>query len=173
MAYHSRRGLASLAPSDESIIATGRRITERVGERLHERVTEHTPVAEAPPEVSAATFIRERGGRVPGELKRSWKIGTVTVSDGGRAISVDVYTEDPVAPHVEWDTAPHLILPRKPGGALRYRDRLGNVVFAKVVNHPGTRGVHMMATASVEVAATWYEIGEEEVARWAAEQQAL
>ena len=35
-------------------------------------------------------------------------------------------------------TKPHLIMPRKKGGVLRFRVR-GRVVFAKSVRHPGTR----------------------------------
>jgi hypothetical protein len=147
-----------------------RRTTERVGDDLRDRVKRHSPVAKPMPGVGAGTFTSERGGRLPGTLRDSWLVGEVVVIVEGERMSIDVYTLDPVAPHVEWDTQPHLIVPKHPGGMLRYRDRHGDVVYAKVVHHPGTRGQHMMATSLVEVAVSWQEIGVEEIARWAREQ---
>jgi len=35
-------------------------------------------------------------------------------------------------------TAPHIIVPKNPLGMLKFRSRLGTIVFAKKVNHPGT-----------------------------------
>lgn len=35
-------------------------------------------------------------------------------------------------------TKPHVILPKKPGGVLRFRTRTGVVVYARMVKHPGT-----------------------------------
>lgn len=35
-------------------------------------------------------------------------------------------------------TAPHIIIPRNPLGMLKFRNRLGTIVFAKRVKHPGT-----------------------------------
>jgi hypothetical protein len=149
--------------------AAGRRTTERVGADLRERVRRHTPVAKPPPG-AAGEWEASRGGRPPGTLRESWRVGKVTVRGSGGLMSIDVYTEDPVAPDVEWDTQPHIIRPRGEGGMLRFWTRSGDVVFATIVHHPGTRGVHMLATALVEVAASWQEIGREEMERWAREQ---
>jgi hypothetical protein len=145
------------------------RITGRVGEFLHERVTRHTPVAERPPGVDSREWDDARGGRQPGDLKRSWKVGEVTVEAEatGEHRRIDVYTDDPVAPHVEWDTLPHIIVPKDPDGWLRFWDSAGDIVFAQIVHHPGTRGQHMMATALAETAAAWKGIAAEEVALWA------
>lgn len=165
------------------------RITRRTGEHLHERVTHHTPVATPPRgfDVKSGTLPRmetwlsARGGRTPGTLKRSWKIGRVEAiferrrqpRDASGAFvgrerrSIDVYTTDPIAPHVEWDTQPHIIVPKNPSGWLRFWDRHGAIVFARIVHHPGTRGQHMMATALAETAAAWRGIAVEEVALWA------
>ena len=41
------------------------------------------------------------------------------------------------APFVEFDTKPHVIEPKKPGGVLAFKVG-GTTVFAKRVNHPGT-----------------------------------
>lgn len=35
-------------------------------------------------------------------------------------------------------TSPHIILPKNPLGMLKFRNRLGTIVFAKRVKHPGT-----------------------------------
>lgn len=153
---------------DRGMLAAGRRTAERVADDLHERVVRHTPVAKPPAASVAAEWQRERRRR-PGHLKDSWRVGEVTVKLDGEEVTVDVYTLDLVAPHVEWDTQPHLIVPKDPGGLLRYWNHAGETVFAKVVHHPGTRGQHMMATSLVEVAATWESIGSEEMSRWASE----
>lgn len=43
-------------------------------------------------------------------------------------------------------TPPHLIRPRR-RKALRFIDRTGRVVFAKVVHHPGTQGTRFLSRA--------------------------
>ena len=158
---------------DEPMLDAGRRTTERVGADLHERVRHHTPVAKPPSPAIAGEWLAARK-RAPGTLRESWMVGRMTITYGGQRMAIDVYTEDPVAPHVEWETAPHLIVPRqKPGehgGVLRFWDHEGNTIFARVVHHPGTRGVHMMSTSLVEVAASWQSIGREEIDRWSQEQ---
>lgn len=169
MSYHADGKLADFGRPGPMIEAA-RRTVERVGADLKERVVHHTPVAK-PPAASVAAEWEAARKRAPGTLKESWKVGEVKVTVGGAHMTIEVYTDDPVAPHVEWDTQPHLIVPKNEiGGVLRYWDKEGNTVFAKVVHHPGTRGVHMMATALVEVAASWQAIGEEEMRRWSEEQ---
>lgn len=148
-----------------------RRTTGRVGDLLLERTRAHTPVAKPPP--GAAAEWLEARKRAPGTLKDSWLVGEVTVKADGTTYTVPVYTLDPIAPHVEWPTMPHLILPRRPGGWLRFWDRFGGVVFARLVHHPGTHGSFMLTTALAEIALEWQAIGAEEMDRWAHEQAAL
>jgi hypothetical protein len=169
LSYTSNADLADLF-RPEPLDLTAYRIVERVGDDLNQRVRRHTPVA-TPPPGAAAEWLAARHRR-PGHARDSWKVGEVTVILGGERYSIDVYTLDPVMPHIEWDTQPHLIVPKDPNGVLRYWNRVGDRVFAKVVHHPGTRGKHMMATSLVEVAASWQRIGHEELRRWSREQVA-
>lgn len=163
--------LADLAPSlDRGIDRFASRTVEKVGEELRTRVRRRTPVAkmhaaERASYGSSAAWIAARG-RVPGTLKESWKVGEVEVyfSASGERRRVSVYSLDPIAPHVEWDTMPHLIAPKKPGGVLTIPTK-GGMAFATLVHHPGTRGVHMMATALAEVALEWRRIAEREWSR--------
>ena len=164
--------LTDLVPSPASMDDAAKRTAQRVGELLQERVTEHTPVAQPPPG-HYAEWLASRHGRLPGTLKESWKVGDVTVSQAAHTYSIDVYTMDKIAPYVEWPTLPHLIVPRRPGGMLRFWDKLGNTIYATIVHHTGTKGSYMMATAIAEVALLWEAIGAEEMQAWAREQQAL
>jgi hypothetical protein len=168
--------LADLAdPLERGIRRFASDATRDVGRHLRRRVRHHTPVAQETRAVRASydsldDWIRARGGRQPGELRDSWKVGEVEVKfeAGGEHRRIEVYTLDPVAPYVEWPTRPHVIVPRKPGGVLTIPTPAG-MVFATVVHHPGTEGAHMMATALTEVAADWRAI----VARqWANETRA-
>lgn len=43
-----------------------------------------------------------------------------------------------VATFLEYGTKPHVIMPKKPGGRLVFR-KGGQLIFARKVNHPGTR----------------------------------
>lgn len=147
---------------EEPIRRAGGRIRDRVGRDLRDRVRAHTPVAKPPPG-AWAEWLRGRKRR-PGHLRDSWEIEHLDTGLHYRAV---VLTRDPVAPHVEFDTQPHLIMPKQPGGALRYWDRSGRIQFAVVVHHPGTRGQHMMAKAVAEVAVSWQRIGAEEVQQMA------
>lgn len=174
------------------MIAALRRTTARVGEKITEGARERSPVHVPPP----GQPKNYRGDRPPGTLKGSWKTGDVDTSAtvaGTPRFGVDSYTEDPVAPHVEWDTKPHLIRPRKdraaasvvatgkprrggedPMARLRFINRFGQVVYAEEVHHPGTTGQHMMRDSLAHANATWVtDIGEEEMARWAREQTEL
>lgn len=168
MSYRADGAIADLFRAGP-IEAASRRIVERVGGDLNRRVTLHTPVASPVNPEAAAQWLSMRNFRYPGELKRSWKVGEVVLVNGARRMQIDVWTEDPIAPYVEWDTRPHLIVPRDPTGVLAFFDKIGNLVFARRVNHPGTRGAHMMATALAEVALSWQDIGGEEVQRWSQE----
>lgn len=162
--------LVDLVPAlDRGVNRFGRRTTEKVGDRYQKRVKHHTPVSK----VTAAEVLSfgsrgaelNRGGRPRGALRDSWLVGEVDLLWNGQVFRIDVYTLDPVAPHVEWETRPHLIKPRNPSGVLTV-PTAGGLVFAKVVHHPGTRGAHMLATATAEIAAEWREIARRE---WAQE----
>lgn len=169
MGYHGGELVDLVEPLLRGVDRYATRTTEKVGEELRKRVRRRTPVApkdKLPVRASYGSmgaWIAARGGRVPGTLKESWQVGEVEVifSGTGERRRIAVYTLDPVAPHVEWDTMPHLIVPKKPGGVLTIPTRRG-MVFATAVHHPGTRGVHMMATALAEVAIEWQRIGERE-----------
>ena len=50
------------------------------------------------------------------------------------------------AAFVESGTAPHIIRPKSPDGVLRFEIG-GEVIFAKYVNHPGTRPTFLVKTA--------------------------
>lgn len=174
---------------------SARRIADRAGEALKDGARRRTPVSKAPPGVGQTRFSAQRG-RVPGTMKESWYTTGVDVSvsaTGLKRYSKDALTDDPIAPHVEWPTRPHVIRPRpdrapasvvetgKPrrlGGdplaRLRFVNAQGRVVYAAEVNHPGTQGVHMLRDSLAEVDATWVAtIGREEVERWAREQARL
>lgn len=160
MAYRGGELVDLAGPLEHGIDRFATRATREVGDELKARVRRHTPVAHP----SAADFASYGGAagwiearhRRPRHLHDSWQVGEVEIV--GRATGarrrVAVFTLDPVAPHVEWDTLPHLIVPRKPGGVLTVPTSRG-MVFARLVHHPGTRGAHMMATALAEVAVMW------------------
>lgn len=170
MGYTATGSLEDLAPTPDSIERLALRVVRRVGARLAELVAEYTPVSDDP--------FRQFPGRLPGTLKRSWQLGTVDIA--GRRYSITVDTDDEVAPHVEWDTAPHRIRPKPERVAaaaakgrramLRWWDRnTGQMVFAHEVLHPGTSGAHMMARALQKIEDTEFErIMREELASWSA-----
>ncbi|SRR5712691_2067245 len=56
----------------------------------------------------------------------------------GTIVRGEVYSHVPYGYMQEVGTRPHVILPRKSGGYLRFEVG-GRVVFAKKVNHPGTK----------------------------------
>jgi hypothetical protein len=173
------------------MVKTVTRITGRVGDLLTDTVKRKTPVADLPPGVTP-----EMRGRVPGTLKESWytsDVERIPSRTGGEARAVESLTDDPVAPHVEYPTRPHLIRPRldrapasvtatgkprrmggDPQAALRFINAFGQVVYAHEIWHPGTQGTHMMRDALAEIEGTWVtEVGDREVAAWAREQAEL
>jgi hypothetical protein len=168
MGYTSQGSLSQFG-DPEALLAAARRTVERVGDDLLNRTVEHTPVAKPPPGHESEWL--EARNREPGTLRESWKCGEVTVDEGGTTFTVDVYTNDRIAPYVEWPTRPHLI-GASPGKMLRFWDSVGNTVYARLVHHPGTAGSYMLTTALAEVAANWQAIGAEEMQQWAREQTA-
>jgi hypothetical protein len=154
----------------ELMVAAAIRTVDRVDDRMLELTKEHTPIAKPPPGLSAEDFawwLRSRHGRAPGSLRESWRVGEIEVIDGGKLVRKDVYTNDPIAPYVEYPTLPHIIIPRRPGGLLHFFNEHGGSVYAVIVHHTGTKGSFMLTTAQAEIAVSWQEIGAEEMRRWA------
>lgn len=149
-----------------------RRTVERVSTLMRDRVMIHTPIAKPPVPDVYSDWLASRK-RMPGTLKASWKIGEITIT--GDVMGVEVYTDDNIAPYVEYPTMPHLIVAKN--GMLRFYagattpGRIpGELVYAQVVHHTGTKGTYMMATTIGEMAVEWQAIGAEEMETWAREQ---
>jgi hypothetical protein len=161
MGYHGGELTDLVAPLERGVERFAKNAVPDVGRELRRRVRRHTPVSKTTPAQVLSFGLRGaelmRKGRPHGALRDSWQVGETTVLYAGSVFRVPVFTLDPVAPNVEWDTQPHLIVPRKPGGLLTVPTPDG-LVFARLVNHPGTRGAHMMATALQELAAEWQRI---------------
>lgn len=78
-----------------------------------------------------------RGGRRPGTLRDSI---VVRLARGGpNGVSALIGSDDPIALWHHEGTVPHVIVPRRARRLVFYWPRVGAVVFAKHVNHPGTR----------------------------------
>lgn len=163
--------LASLADPDLARHAT-RDMADVGGDWLLVRVIDNTPVSYHGVALAVAGL---QPARTPGTLKRSWKRGEVELVTEGTSdgFAVDVETHDPVAPFVEWDTQPHLIKPKLPGGVLVFRTwPTGELVHTKLVKHPGTRGQHMVAFAVHAAELAFEEIVGPTLHRWRDEQLA-
>lgn len=72
-----------------------------------------------------------------------------TISHSGNP-SATVYTNVNYAPYVHDGTRPHVIRPRRRGGALRFRVG-GAIVYAREVHHPGTAARPFLTRALREV----------------------
>lgn len=101
-----------------------------------------------------------RIGRLVRDKTRSMLLGHIGQSQNKLADDIKykvedgrvvVYTNNIINKYIEEGTRPHKITPKKPGGSLRFMAResasysdgtpikTGDTVFAKEVNHPGTR----------------------------------
>lgn len=90
-------------------------------------------------ELSAGDIVRDAQVNCPvdiGDLRQS--IGAEKIDDMTYRVATNMTKEAPYGPYVEYGTGPHVIRPKKPGGTLRFKIN-GDWVFAKEVNHPGTR----------------------------------
>lgn len=105
-----------------------RRIADAGGDRLLHNVRERTPV------VTGRLLLSISRGRVTRQLQPA----------GGVAYGVTVGTDDPKAPHVEWDTRPHDI-PQAFGRP--YPFGVGGRFDGKF--HPGTTGQHMFSRGAM------------------------
>lgn len=160
MGYRGGELIDLAAPLERGVDRFARRATGKVGRDLRARVRRHTPVQKRTPAITAsyataAAFVKARKGRLPGTLQASWRVGDVEISERGmgRRYRIPVFTMDPIAPHVEWPTMPHIIMPRR--ARVLTIPTIAGMRFAMIVHHPGTQGSYMMATALQEVAVTW------------------
>ncbi len=74
--------------------------------------------------------------RAPGSMGRTIR-AQIRSGPGGEFQGV-INVRHPAALYVTGGTRPHRIVPRRPGGVLRFTVN-GQVVYARYVNHPGTR----------------------------------
>lgn len=153
-------------------LVTGRKMAEQAGDALLLAVKARTPVYRGE---LTGDQRRRRPGTLRDSIVRDRVRGLRAATSGWR---VTVFTLDPIAAFVEWDTKPHLIQPRADRGAasvVATRQSRGTTdngraalqwfvngipVYARVVHHPGTKGVHMFATAAL-----WLELSAAELFR--------
>jgi hypothetical protein len=81
----------------------------------------------------------------PGSMKS--KIRPI-ITGGANPLGI-VMVEHPAASFVLRGTKPHKIYPRKPGGVLRFTVG-GQLVYARYVNHPGTKPNNFLLKALLE-----------------------
>lgn len=74
--------------------------------------------------------------RAPGSMGSTIR-AQIQRGPGGEFRGV-INVRHPAAIYVTGGTRPHRIVPRRPGGVLRFTVN-GQVVFARYVNHPGTK----------------------------------
>lgn len=94
---------------------------------------------------SANHILAEMEARVPvdtGKLRNSLRMKVET----DRVIIGPNETMAPYAGYVEYGTKPHVIKPKRPEGVLVFKVG-GTTVYAKKVNHPGTKAQPYVAPA--------------------------
>ena len=127
-----------------------RRIADAAGDRLHENITRLTPV-DLTGHDSARPHLRDT-------ITRSHVREYPTPF--GQAAAVSVQTDDPIAPHVEYNTKPHDI-----PNAFGFGDHVGiGGPFAGRF-HPGTTGQHFFSRGTAETEAQLREIADEPLRR--------
>lgn len=141
---------------------------------LHHKIVENTPVSYHGIALGHQGFGHERP-RAPGTLKRSWYLDPDGVHRRRRGADYayigQVKTDDPIAPFVENDTRPHIIRPKNPNGFLRFRLwPSGQLVFAKMVRHPGTTGHHMVLLSENAARVNFAHIVGRRLRLWAVQQ---
>lgn len=152
---------------------TARRIADAGVDRLERNVQRRTPIDTNP--------YRSRPERPRGSLRRSIRrrAGVDLVVRGRReSYRGDVETFDPVARYVEFDTPPHIIQARRPGGYLRFQSRYGFVdrngevhppgtwITIHEVHHPGTKGAHMFTLGAWATERQFADYAREPLGRW-------
>ena len=126
-------------------------VLETVAQKGRERIAELTPVS----------------GEAGEHTKDLWEV-TSNSLPGELSVSIDHPFNEDKARHprtnrivndgehnllasLEYGTRSHSILPNKPGGVLVFETNLGDLVFTKYVDHPGTRPHSMMRTTAEEL----------------------
>lgn len=143
-----------------AVTRAGRAMTRKGGDKLLHDTKELTPVYRPRPGAPPRT-------RRPGTLRRSFKADRVArhvAGDGTTGWTVRVFTEDPIAPHVEWNTVPHDI-PNAFGRGPLFG--IGGPFAGKF--HPGTTGQHMVARAAAILDANAHRMFGPELATFARE----
>ncbi|GGZ73303.1 hypothetical protein ACFOOM_00865 [Streptomyces echinoruber] len=109
-----------------------------------------------------ARFLRMRGGRVERKLReRTARVARIAqqeapgsmgryvdwhIEEGPRGLEGVITCDHPAVHYVLNGTRPHLIRPRRRGGVLRFEVG-GEVVFTRLVRHPGTRPNNFLGRA--------------------------
>jgi hypothetical protein len=150
------------------------RIADAGTDRLERNIKRRTPVDTSP--------FRHKPERPRGALKdsvhRTEGLVTKQVRARLRTITGEVISDDPIWIWVEEDTLPHTIRARVPGERLRFQSANGFVgadgtdypagtwVEVDEVEHPGTKGQHMMTLGALDTEAQTEEIARDPVGRW-------
>lgn len=163
---------------------TTRRTAERIAEagtdRLERNVRRRTPIDTSP--------FRHKPERPRGTLKLSvQRAGDLTVRVRGRLTTYtgEVISDDPIWIWVEEDTLPHKIRAKNPGERLRFQSENGFVgadgttyppgtwVSVEEIDHPGTKGQHMMTLGALDTEAQTEEFARDPIARWKREVESV
>lgn len=119
--------MTSMASADVSRLADALRASGQQADATTYRVL-----------VESANFILiEMQHRVPIKTRRLYNSLEIR-ADGSRVIIGPNLMIAPYAPYVDQGTKPHVITPKRPGGVLVFTEN-GQKIFARKVNHPGTK----------------------------------
>lgn len=107
-------------------------------------------------------------GRAPGTLRDSYRQSELRRERAPmrEGWSSGVESSDFVARLLEHGVAPHEIRGRR-GRLLRFRAASGEMVTARVVQHPGVRGRHIVGNALADTRLAFEELAQPALVRWA------
>lgn len=156
--------------------ATGRaarRIADAGTDRMEREIVRRTPIDTNP--------FRYRPGRPRGTARGSIHRlpGLREQHRWGRTQYVgDVKGSDPILRYIEFDTPPHIIRARAPGGRLHFQSRHGwtnddgvhfppgTWVTIEEVHHPGTKGQHMFSLGALDAERAIDAIARSPLVQW-------
>jgi hypothetical protein len=159
---------------------TARRIADAGVDRLERNVKRRTPIDTNP--------FRHKPERPRGTARASVKrrASVHFVVRGGReSYEGLVESDDPIIRYVEFDTPPHKIRARQPGGRLRFQSRHGFTgkdgvfyppgtwISVEEVDHPGTKGAHMFTLGAWATEREYRQYASEPLARWKREVESV
>lgn len=140
--------------NERLVDACGRGIARNVRAEMLDEAVDKTPLGTFDPETSAQWYE-------PGAAKRSWRVKPVQRGVSARGGVRERTWTTGVESHLEyvryldegwglWGPrhSRYIIRPRKPGGALRFRGKSGEIMFRAFVMHPGAAGFHMTSWAA-------------------------